>query len=90
MNVTVNIPWYDAWDTIFRLIPFLIPLVLILVTLQVVALVNVIRKPLPWRDKGLWLLLILGVNTIGPIVYLLVGVPHLDAKLAAEEDEDAL
>ena len=49
------------------------------VVLFIVALVNFIKKPLPMKDKWHWLPLLF-VNTIGPIIYLVVGSKKLDAK----------
>jgi len=72
------------------LIIVLSPLILISLILVVSGVISIIRKPLPWKDKWMWLPLLL-VNIIGPIVYLVVGSRLLDEKAAIlqgnQEDE---
>jgi len=50
--------------------------------LMVVGFKNLIRKPLPFRDKWKWMLLLF-VDIIGPIIYLTVGSKKLDSKVDA-------
>jgi hypothetical protein len=76
----------EAMDLLIRLLPILIPLVLVQFILMVTALVSLIKKPNPWNDKILWLLLILLVNLIGPIIYFAVGANHLENRFAQAQD----
>ncbi|MCL2401524.1 MAG: PLD nuclease N-terminal domain-containing protein [Oscillospiraceae bacterium] len=70
-----------------NLLPLLIPIAILQVILLVVALVSLLRKRLPFKDKILWLLLVIIVNLIGPIVYFAAGSHYLDEKIAKREDE---
>jgi formate/nitrite transporter FocA (FNT family) len=76
----------EAFHFVFRLLPILIPLTIVQLTLMVTSIVSLVRKPNPWGDKILWLLLILLVNLIGPIIYFAVGSNHLEQKNAEGED----
>lgn len=53
----------------------LIPILLIQFGLQIYALFNLYkRKKVRWDKKWIWLIIILGFNMVGPIVYfVLVG-----------------
>jgi len=89
--VTVNIgfntvEWAEAIDLIVRLLPVIIPIVIIQMVLMITAIVSLVRKPNPMNEKILWLLLILIVNTIGPVVYFAAGINYLDQKHAERED----
>jgi len=59
---------------IMQYLPFIIPLVLLNLGLQIFALVDIIRKK---RTKNLtvllWIIIIFGANTIGPLLYLIFG-----------------
>ena len=54
-------------------LPFLIPILLLQLGLIVVALIDLFRRPTTNGPKGLWVIIIVLVNFIGPIVYFLVG-----------------
>jgi hypothetical protein len=54
-------------------LPFLIPILLLQLGLIVVALIDLFRRPATNGPKGLWVIIIVLVNFIGPIVYFLVG-----------------
>ena len=57
------------------------PLVYIpLLILQVAALISIVRKPLPWGKKWMWLPLLL-VQPIGPIIYFAKGSSMLNRKV---------
>lgn len=55
-------------------IPFLIPLVLVQLTLLIVALVHVLRHD-HYRvgNRVLWVILVVFVNILGPIAYFAFG-----------------
>ncbi|MFO7662771.1 MAG: PLD nuclease N-terminal domain-containing protein [Chloroflexota bacterium] len=54
-------------------IPFLIPVLLLQLTLMVLALFDLVRRPATNGPKWLWVLIIVLVNMIGPIIYFLAG-----------------
>jgi hypothetical protein len=56
-----------------RLIPLLIPLVVIQLGLMIVALWDLMKREQTRGPRWLWVLVIVLVNLIGPIVYLVVG-----------------
>ncbi len=60
----------------------LIPLFLLQLGLTVAALVDWARRKRTRGPKWLWLLIILGISTIGPLVYLLAG------KVEEDDDQD--
>ncbi len=60
-------------DTLNELLPFLVPIVLLEITLLVIALVDLIRRERTRGPKWVWAIVIVVVNIIGPIVYLLFG-----------------
>ena len=58
------------------------PIVIVNFVLQIVALIDIVRKPLPWSQKWKWLPLLL-VQPIGPIIYFAKGSKMLDRKIQA-------
>ena len=58
---------------ISKILPLLVPLLIIQLVLMVVAIVDLIRRPETRGPKWVWVLVILFVNMIGPIIYLVVG-----------------
>ena len=56
-----------------ELLPFLVPILLLQITLLVIALVDLIRRERTRGPKWVWAIVIVVVNIIGPIVYLLFG-----------------
>lgn len=54
-------------------IPLLIPLIVLQLILMVAALVDLAKRPFTRGPKWVWLLVILLVNTIGPIIYFVLG-----------------
>lgn len=58
---------------ITRLIPFLIPIILIELGLLVFALVQLVKSEVKHMPKWAWALIIIFINIIGPIVFLTVG-----------------
>jgi len=61
------------------------PITIILSAIQlfllIAGLVSIINKPLPFRNKWMWIPL-LSINIIGPIIYFVIGSPSLDDKAA--------
>lgn len=61
-------------EVIKGLLPFLIPVVLIQVTLLIIALVDLAKREyVRGGNKIVWALVIIFVQMIGPIVYLIIG-----------------
>lgn len=71
-----------------QLLPFLIPLLLLAFVMLTVALINLLKKDLPLKDKALWLIIIICVQLIGPVVYFAVGSKMLDDKAEKEQTKD--
>lgn len=70
-----------------QLLPFLIPLLLVALVMLTVALINLLKKELPFNDKALWLIIIIFIQIIGPVVYFAVGSKMLDEKVANRNGE---
>jgi len=89
MNLfTVNVgnDWQYAWEMTVRLLPILIPLTVVSLVLMVVAIVGIARKPNPWGEKILWLLIVIFLDIIGPVLYFAIGSGMLDEKYARFQD----
>lgn len=56
-----------------QFIPFLIPIVLLQIGLMVAALIDLARRERTKGPKWAWALIIIGVSTVGPIVYFILG-----------------
>jgi hypothetical protein len=63
-------------------LPFFAPLLVLQLGLTIAALVDWARRKRTRGPKWLWLLVILGLNTLGPAIYLLAG------RLETEDDSD--
>jgi hypothetical protein len=67
-------PIVTPLEKVMELLPFIIPLVLLQLTLMIVALVDLIRRE---KTRGLpkwaWALVIMLGELIGPIVYFIFG-----------------
>ena len=60
-------------DKISQYIPLIAPLVIIQLTLIVIALIDLNKRPATRGPRWLWVLIILFVNLIGPLLYFVVG-----------------
>lgn len=56
-----------------KLIPLLIPILLVQIALLVAAIVDLIRQPKTRGPKWVWVLVIVFVNIFGPIIYFIFG-----------------
>ena len=63
------------------------PLIVIGLILALTMIVNIARKPLPWSQKWMWLLLLVTLP-IGPIIYFAVGSNMLETKAAEIQDSE--
>jgi hypothetical protein len=60
-------------NDIAEYIPLLVPLLVIQLVLLVVALLDLRKQRRTQGPKWLWVLIIVFVNTIGPILYFVIG-----------------
>lgn len=60
-------------DTIMRLLPLLIPLVLVQLGLMIFALIDLLKHPTLRGPKWVWVLIVIFVNIIGPILYFVLA-----------------
>jgi hypothetical protein len=60
-------------DQIREFIPLLIPLLIIQLALMTFALVDIARRGRTRGPKWVWVLVVILVNTIGPILYFVLG-----------------
>jgi hypothetical protein len=64
----------DVFDEIKDMLLWLIPLLILQLSLMVIALVDLVRRDKVRGDsKVVWALVIIFINFIGPIVYLIGG-----------------
>jgi len=61
------------------------PLIAIGLVLALAMIVNIVRKPLPWSQKWMWMLLLITLP-LGPIIYFAVGANILETKSADYQD----
>lgn len=54
-------------------IPLIIPLLILQLVLMTFALLDLARRPKTRGPKWVWVLVIIFINTIGPIIYFLAG-----------------
>ena len=69
----MSTPTANATDTLLKLLPLLIPIVLLQLVLMVVALVDLVRREKTRGPKWLWAIIIVLGELLGPIIYLIVG-----------------
>lgn len=61
-------------DELREFIPFLIPLLILQLGLQIVALIHVLKHPnYRFGNKTIWILVVVFGQLIGPIVYFAFG-----------------
>lgn len=64
----------EALEWIQANLALVLPLILLQLVLIIVALVDLSRREkVRWGNKWIWVLVILFINTIGPIIYFLLG-----------------
>jgi hypothetical protein len=62
-----------SFDKFLEFLPYIIPLVLLQLTLMIVALVDLIRREKTKGPKWVWALVIILGELIGPIIYFIFG-----------------
>jgi hypothetical protein len=60
-------------EQLLKYLPYLIPVLLIQLTLMIIALVDLVKREKTRGPKWLWALIILFVNLLGPIIYFVFG-----------------
>jgi hypothetical protein len=61
-------------DTIIQMLPYMVPLIILEVALMAVALVDLAkRKHVTGGNKIIWILVTVGIQFIGPVIYLVAG-----------------
>ena len=59
---------------VIEYLPFLIPLVVVELSLAIIALVHVLRHPnYKFGNKIMWAVIVLFVQFIGPVIYFTLG-----------------
>ena len=66
-------PIVTSTERFMELLPFIIPLVLLQLTLMIVALVDLTRRERTRGPKWVWILVIVFGELIGPIIYFIFG-----------------
>ena len=66
-------PITASFEKLTEFLPYIIPLVLLQLTLMIVALVDLIRREKTRGPKWIWALVIILGELIGPIIYLIFG-----------------
>lgn len=60
-------------ELILKLLPLLIPIVLIELGLMIYCLIDLVKREKTNGPRWIWVLVIVLVNIIGPIIYLIAG-----------------
>jgi len=64
----------DATELVRQLLPLIIPLAVIQIGLMVAALIHIFRHhTYKTGNRVLWVILVICINTIGPILYFTIG-----------------
>jgi len=66
-------PIVTSTEKFMELLPYIIPLVLLQLTLMIVALVDLTRRERTRGPKWVWILVIVFGELIGPIIYFIFG-----------------
>ncbi|MGO9179889.1 MAG: PLD nuclease N-terminal domain-containing protein [Candidatus Limnocylindrales bacterium] len=63
------------FDQLGRVLPLVLPLVILQLVLMVLAAVDLFRdeRHVRWVSKPIWALVIVFVNIVGPLVYFFIG-----------------
>jgi len=58
---------------IIQFLPYLVPVVVLELILLVAAVLDWVKRPKTRGNRWVWLIVILFINTLGPIIYFLFG-----------------
>lgn len=70
MNTDISVLYDLDWGAI---LPLIIPILILHILLLAVALVDLYRRRNIVNQPIIWLIVILLLNTVGPIIYLIIG-----------------
>ncbi|GIN69991.1 hypothetical protein J14TS2_04660 [Bacillus sp. J14TS2] len=70
MNTDISVLYDLDWSAI---LPLIIPILILHMLLLAVALVDLYRRRNIVNQPIIWLIVILLLNTVGPIIYLIIG-----------------
>ena len=61
-------------ESLVQILPYMVPLIILEAILMVVALVDLAkRKHVTGGNKIIWVLVTVGIQIIGPVIYLIAG-----------------
>jgi hypothetical protein len=60
-------------DEFLKILPLLVPIILVEIILLVIALLDLLRRQQTRGPKWAWFLIIFFIQLIGPILYLVLG-----------------
>ena len=64
----------EEMETIIQMLPYMVPLIILEIVLVVVALIDLAkRKRVTGGNKIIWILITVGIQFIGPVIYLVAG-----------------
>jgi hypothetical protein len=67
-------------EQMMKLLPLLLPAILLQLILIITALVSILRKEASFEKKLIWLIVALVVTFIGPILYFAIGSKQLESE----------
>ncbi|GAB2567456.1 PLDc N-terminal domain-containing protein [Gracilibacillus alcaliphilus] len=70
MNTDISVLYDVDWSAI---LPLVLPILILHLLLLVVALIDLYRRRDMINHPIIWLIVILLLNTVGPIIYLIIG-----------------
>ncbi len=59
--------------TNLEILKLLLPLIILQVGLSLYCIIDILKKGVGNLNKVLWMIIVLFVNTLGPIIYLMAG-----------------
>lgn len=61
-------------EIVLQYLPFLVPIILIELTLAIIALIHVLKHPkYRFGNRVIWIIVVLCFQIVGPIIYLTLG-----------------
>ena len=63
----------NGFEIIQKYLPLLIPVLVLELGLMIYCLVDVIRRPKTRGPKWMWIVIVVVINSLGPIAYLIIG-----------------
>ena len=64
----------ENMESIIKMLPYLAPIIILNLVLLVISLVDITRREyVAGGNKIIWVLVTLGIQIIGPVIYLIAG-----------------